>query len=546
MSTITKDLGVVTAYGYAVSKGYTGTEEEFAELMASYATVAEQAAQSAETAEEAAEAAAEAVLDANAAKTAAQTAQSAAESASTTATNAATSASNSATSAASSASTASTAATTATGKATEAAASATAAAGSATAAETAQEAAEEAQGKAEESADEAAQSALIVADVKKDIDILKQFHMSELTPAMIKQIVENGNAAEWFPVGYQIAEDWYRDASTKYVSIWDVVNHFANGDMALNWHYSIPDGIQFDAPEAIYYFEGNEAAGTYHIAVGSAYGEGWAVGQNIQFTLTAAPSAGDQLFIDCGTNYANDPTAGRAWSVYEAGTNTVKQSGTTSNGTSGTNLGTIGNVNAHRPKGRLNAISRVVYGYGRWSQSAIRQYLNSTEAAGAWWTMQNPWDRPPSQLASLRGFLAGYSEEFLDIIEAVDVVTALNTQEGFSETTETTQDRIFLPSLQEWSIVTQLANVEGEDWDYNKQLAEEDGRTGRFPTGTAIDILKRYNIASQSSSVGVWLRSALRDGAGSAWYVNPSGNVYGGYAYYTIRGCPACKIKATA
>lgn len=38
------DLGLVTAYAYAVSKGYTGTEEEFATLMASYATVAEAAA----------------------------------------------------------------------------------------------------------------------------------------------------------------------------------------------------------------------------------------------------------------------------------------------------------------------------------------------------------------------------------------------------------------------------------------------------------------------------------------------------------------------
>lgn len=546
MSTITKDLGVVTAYGYAVTKGYEGTEEEFAELMASYATVAEQAAQSAETAEEAAEAAAQAVLDANAAKTAAQAAQGAAESASTTAQGAATSASNSASSATSSASTASTAATTATEKATEAAASATAAAGSATAAEEAQEAAEEAQGKAEESADEAAQSALIVADVKKDIDILKQFHMSELTPAMIKQIVENGNAAEWFPVGYQIAEDWYRDASTKYVSIWDVVNHFANGDMALNWHYSIPDGIQFDAPEAIYYFEGNEAAGTYHIAVGSAYGAGWAVGQNIQFTLTAAPSAGDQLFIDCGTNYANDPTAGRAWSVYDAGGTTVKQSGTTSSGTGGTSLGTIGNVNAHKPNGRLNAISRVVYGYGRWSQSAIRQYLNSAEDAGAWWEMKNPWDRPPSQLATLRGFLAGYSEDFLAILDTVDVVTALNTVEGFTETTETTQDKIFLPSLQEWYITPQLANVEGEDWQYMIDLAEEDGRTGRFPTGQAIDILKRYNISSQASSVYVWLRSANRFNAGTAWLVNSGGGVGDYSAYNSLRGCPACIIKATA
>ena len=45
-----KNLGPSTAYGYAKLKGYTGTEEEFAELMASYGTVAQQAADSAELA----------------------------------------------------------------------------------------------------------------------------------------------------------------------------------------------------------------------------------------------------------------------------------------------------------------------------------------------------------------------------------------------------------------------------------------------------------------------------------------------------------------
>lgn len=40
MATVTKDLGPVTAYKYAVSKGYTGTEEEFAQLMADLANLA--------------------------------------------------------------------------------------------------------------------------------------------------------------------------------------------------------------------------------------------------------------------------------------------------------------------------------------------------------------------------------------------------------------------------------------------------------------------------------------------------------------------------
>lgn len=55
INAIIKDLGIVTAYGYAKSKGYTGTEDQFAELMASYGTVAERAADSADAAEEFAE-----------------------------------------------------------------------------------------------------------------------------------------------------------------------------------------------------------------------------------------------------------------------------------------------------------------------------------------------------------------------------------------------------------------------------------------------------------------------------------------------------------
>lgn len=62
-----KNLGPVTAYKYAVQQGYTGTEQEFAALMASYATVAQEA----ESAKD----------DAVIAKTAAEVAQQAAEAA---------------------------------------------------------------------------------------------------------------------------------------------------------------------------------------------------------------------------------------------------------------------------------------------------------------------------------------------------------------------------------------------------------------------------------------------------------------------------------
>ena len=146
---ITKDLGVVTAYGYAVSKGYTGTEEEFAELMASYATVAESAAQSAQTATEKAQAAAQAVLDAVAAKDAAVQAKNDAVDAKDAAAQSATNAASSATAASGSATNASQSAQAASDSASAAAQSATNASGSATAANTAKEAAVSAKGAAE-------------------------------------------------------------------------------------------------------------------------------------------------------------------------------------------------------------------------------------------------------------------------------------------------------------------------------------------------------------------------------------------------------------
>lgn len=92
MAVLSKDLGPVTAYAAAVNRGYTGTREEFEELMASYATVAEQAAESAAEASAAAEAAQQAGTSAGGSATAAEAAQAAAQSAANLATQSAASA----------------------------------------------------------------------------------------------------------------------------------------------------------------------------------------------------------------------------------------------------------------------------------------------------------------------------------------------------------------------------------------------------------------------------------------------------------------------
>ena len=95
MAVVTTNLGAVTAYADAVAGGYTGTKAEWQALMASYGSVAEQAAESASQAADSASAASEkaseattaasnaatAKADAETAKNAAETAQGKAETA---------------------------------------------------------------------------------------------------------------------------------------------------------------------------------------------------------------------------------------------------------------------------------------------------------------------------------------------------------------------------------------------------------------------------------------------------------------------------------
>ena len=91
----------------------------------------------------------------------------------------------------------------------------------------------------------------------------------------------------------------------------------------------------------------------------------------------------------------------------------------------------------------------------------------------------------------------------------------------------------------------QLAGVEGEDWDYYKDLAEEAGLTGKFQQYGTYPILITYQAGSTTSPVGVWLRSVNRGNAYGAWFVYNTGYVNYTGAYSASRGCPACKILAS-
>lgn len=304
------------------------------------------------------------------------------------------------------------------------------------------------------------------------------------------------------------------------------------------WDKTTPIGIAFDAPEAIYYFDGTEGAGDKYITISVNYGSGWIAGESIQITLDEAPAENDQLYINCGTNYANNPTANKDWSVYGKGETVAKQSGKTSNGTAGTKLGETHATDVYKTNGRVNAPARVVYGYNRWSQSALRQYLNSELLADAWWKPLNSWDRPVAQTTTVDGFLSGYAEDVRVHFKPIKHITvACNADDNVEDIT---YDQVFLASLEQMYCVPQFAGKEGEYWEYYKRLL---GRTSPAPTGYTYARLIKYALNAPTSAQDCFRRSAYRNYASGVWCSGTSGRVSAPYASSAYRCAPSVFIS---
>ena len=356
----------------------------------------------------------------------------------------------------------------------------------------------------------------------------------------VATLCKNGNILEIMDYGDQIAPAW-REGENNYNPAFNLCHEsdaeLEDGEIIhgafWEWDKVTPTGVPFDAPEAITYFDGTEAPGNYYITIGRNYNTGWVAGQNIQITLTETPAEGDQLYIDCGQNYANNPTAGRNWYVYAKGDTTAKQSGTTSNGAAGTKLGETSSTSEYATNGKINAPSRVVYGYSRWSQCALRQRLNSSALAGHWWIPQNDWDRPPAQAATLDGFLAGYAEDVIRHFKPIKVVTVASNSDDNVE--DITYDRVFLASLEQMYCVPQFAGKEGDYWEYYKRLL---GRISPAPTGQTYARLIKYALNAPTSAQACFRRSAHRSHASNVWCSSTSGSVTETYSYYAHRCAP--------
>jgi hypothetical protein len=143
-------------------------------------------------------------------------------------------------------------------------------------------------------------------------------------------------------------------------------------------------------------------------------------------------------------------------------------------------------------------------------------------------------------LLTKQGFLSGFDDDFLAALTAVKVTTALNTvSDAAIGTTEDTYDKIFLPSLQQEYITLQLADVEGESWEYWKRAS---GLTSPAPWSTNLSQYITHGIDNKILAQIVRLRSAYRGNSSNAWNVYSSGYVTNYNSIYANRCAPACVI----
>lgn len=338
----------------------------------------------------------------------------------------------------------------------------------------------------------------------------------------IQKAVRSGIAKDILPVGSQLAVNH----SVYGTRLFDVVAHDylksvhdENAHtMTIQQHDLLPS-TQFDAPEAFYYADAALAAGTYNFTLAEAYSS-WAAG-TYQFTLTQTLPQGGQLAI---SGYADAAMTSRQVRAYaNQTTTTVTESVAITSGSGGTSLGTFGV--------ELNHPQRVSYGSNNYKESAMRQFLGSSAAAGSVWTPQTKFDRPPSWQSSLAGYQGGLDQDFLAVVGKVVLPCAANNtyEAPDSSITKgakyTLNDEFYLASARE---------IFNTNWD-----VADDSEVFPFYEGAGNADRIKYR---DGSAAYWWLRTP---GSGTAYYVRLVGsdgtmNNRGAHGAHGL--APACTI----
>ena len=297
-------------------------------------------------------------------------------------------------------------------------------------------------------------------------------------------------------------------------------------------------GLQFDAPEALFYCENALAAGTYNFTW--IYAGGSIVADTYQFTLTQAVPAGGQIVIGTNSNSTALTSCKIATYATPGATAAIESNIAITSGNGGTSLGTTNPTSSSDDN--LNCCQRIMWGSNNYAQSGMRQWLNSDKKTGTFWTATNKFDRPTSWAASAdnnyAGFMHGLGDDFLGAVLTAKVpcrtnntgvmeVDSLDGTEYVPNETYNVEDKFFLLSRPEiYGTWDSSSLKDGELLDYYDGLSQSD-LIKRDKGGTA-----RY----------CWLRSPTPTGAHNVRLVDTDGSLNRNGAYGAYGAAPACLI----
>lgn len=174
------------------------------------------------------------------------------------------------------------------------------------------------------------------------------------------------------------------------------------------------------------------------------------------------------------------------------------------------------------------------YGYNRYRDSGVRQWLNSEETEGAWWQSTHIGDCPPSGYTTTNGYLYGCSEAMKAAAKPIKVSTYTNSVTDGS-VIDITIDKIWLPSgTQMYGVVN---DNEGTYFKYWKEATDLDSFSNDADIGRKI-----YSITNHSSVQTCLLRSTLRSDSYLTWSVYDSGDLDYDIASYAFPCAPAWAV----
>lgn len=226
-------------------------------------------------------------------------------------------------------------------------------------------------------------------------------------------IVENGGAASLAShTGLQF-EDTYTENGVTYSIVWDlkdvlpVLDEDGNthDGVILEWHHATPTAMPFDAAER------NEV----NLSVDPLAKDGlYYYGLNGTTIKLLEVAVGDPL-----------PT------TYEA-------------------------IYANTVRSLDGLVIR--RGYAKYDESAVRKWLNSDAGAGEWWYPSHIGDMAPDQAETLPGFMAGCSEQILQMAKPARI------RSEWSGNPVDVYDLFFLPSVDNVNGFTNHNRDEGSPW----------------------------------------------------------------------------------